>query len=194
MIPLILKKEDPLERLRELCSEPYPYRYTFCYDTHENGLMCSLKIRILPDYILSNVARFIQYDTIGYKNDSTESQDTILDNAQRIMAAILLDNIGLAAVDDKESDDESDKETENEEAQRPNIFATLVENIGTTPEFAEILDTKSISDLQSMLSEGRMPESLTERIQNMLKVISPKEENRINEFIPTLKVNVRRRI
>lgn len=94
---LRLTAQDPLDRLAEL-KKIGMYNYNFSWDQYTNGVMCTCTLF----YTISNHRRIVA--TV-----SRFVEDKSLEYAQKQVAAILLDSIGLG-IPVVESDDEEEKE------------------------------------------------------------------------------------
>ena len=90
-----LTQEDPLDRLREFCSQGL-YKFHFSWDKFENGIMCELEIsyslNLSSRKVLAKEARFVPGEDIKY--------------AQKVVSAVLLHRLGLGV---QEQVDETDQ-------------------------------------------------------------------------------------
>jgi len=81
-----LTRDDPIERLAQLCTQGM-YDYKFTWDKFANGIMCELEITQTTGRILVKEVR--------YTNTTDEHQ------AQEIVAAILLEKLGLGVPEEE---------------------------------------------------------------------------------------------
>lgn len=94
-----LTHEDPLERLKQFCSQGQ-YRFHFKWDKFANGIMCELEITYqlghpeTPKRLLVKEARFVGGEDI--------------EHAKKVVAAVLLERLGLGVqpTEEENADDE----------------------------------------------------------------------------------------
>lgn len=91
-----LSEQDPILRLRQLCSQGL-YSYKFIWDSFENGIMC----QCLVYYQLN--ASSSSRKTIIHRSRFVDGTD--IEFAERQLAAIVLDELGLGVVEEEEIED-----------------------------------------------------------------------------------------
>lgn len=100
-----LTREDPLERLEELCEQGL-YNYEFHTDEFQNGVMTTLELKVKGGQtIIIKEARFVK----NLLSDSKEAE-TVLVRAKKIVSAILLDKLDLGVVELEKETVEVDQE------------------------------------------------------------------------------------
>lgn len=105
---IVLTREDPLERLEQLCEQGL-YSYGFHHDEFQNGVLCALKLKIgKGGQTIAKEARFIK--KLAANDNEGESS---LMRAKKTVAAILLDKLDLGVVFEPEK--EADAETDDNE-------------------------------------------------------------------------------
>jgi len=102
-VSIELTEEDPLERLKQFCAQG-SYRYNYVWDAYQNGIMCELDITYFLNpapnskRTLVKEVRFVSGTDVQY--------------AKKVLAAVLLERLGLGA-----SEMCGEEETEQDEAE-----------------------------------------------------------------------------
>lgn len=125
---IVLTKEEPDERLDELCGDASPLTYAFSYHKFQNGyfMKCVLKINL---YKVASVTHFVAEDD--------------LDKAKKTVASKLLYSVGLSPLDFPNSSSQSETvddmlqnvldelppQEEAEEVNENSLLATLSQHL-----------------------------------------------------------------
>ena len=83
-----LTHDDPIERLFQFCQQG-GYNPRFTFESFQNGVMCELEVSKGGENILAKEVRFVQDKDVSY--------------AQKVVAAILLEKIGLGVIEEEPS-------------------------------------------------------------------------------------------
>lgn len=136
--PITLTKEDPLERLRELC-EICAYTPSIFLDVFPNGVMCQIDLD--SGFACSTTISEMRFVTLEDGTTTGEKDVEVL--AVKVVAAVLLNRLGLgvAPAESEAVDEKSAEDAETEEMMKRLSSTTL--------RFAT-------AALGGMLSEGRV--------------------------------------
>jgi hypothetical protein len=145
-----LTHTDPLERLQQLARQGV-YNYVFRWDKFENGVMCTIELYYQLNASFASrkevdqVSRFVSSSEFEGRNLDAEApqkefSDALLEYAQKQVAAILLDRLGLGV----------EESTTNAHAEEDELNQASINNLAKT-------GIKMISAIM----EGHLPHDLS---------------------------------
>jgi hypothetical protein len=97
-------QDDPLTQLISLCKQGN-YKYTFCWDFFENGIMCECEVYYKIKTRHHTIARKTYFVKCG---DIDENKR--VDHVKKTLAALVLNEVGLWDVPEDENTDTQNKE------------------------------------------------------------------------------------
>lgn len=150
---IALTQQDPVERLKEVCKQGL-YKYRFTWDSFANGTMCECVL-----YIAKYGSKRID---VAKEARFVASID--LSEVQRVVAAVLLDRLGLGddAAQELELDVDVDSQTPLDEVHNftrkamtfaSNMLHTQLANMDVSPELRDQL-TNIVSVIPSVIPSG----------------------------------------
>lgn len=111
-----LTHQDPVERLKQFC-EQGKYVFHWNWDRFASGIVCELEIGYQLDRSKSSDRRKVLTKEARYIPNVSEDQSENLLYAQRVLAAITLDKLGLGVPPEENIEIQSDFQNEDQNEQ-----------------------------------------------------------------------------
>ncbi len=119
-ISINLTHEDPVERLKEFC-ELGKYIFHWNWDKFLTGVMCELEISYQLD--ANSRSKGDRRKILAKESRYISSAEGDLTHAQKVVAAILLDRLGLGVPAQNDVSEEEDSRGENSKGNSPEVRA-----------------------------------------------------------------------
>jgi len=162
-----LRSEDPVVRLEELCAQGL-YKVRYSWDKFRNGVMytCELYFTVqtqtgaIRNYSVITTSRFVDTRDIGF--------------AQKQVAAIMLDELGLGVVEEQDAED-----TENQQRIRElmhkavNVINTVInDGIADSPNIDDANKPQSSTSWADMVDADERKQSPEQPRTSWANVVS----------------------